>query len=99
MTDKVSIIVPCYNAEKYIKRCLDSIAAQTYENLEILVINDGCTDNSKKIIDQYLSDNRFRCIDQENGGEFSARNTGIREATGEYLGFVDSDDFLSLTLL
>lgn len=94
MNDKISVVIPCYNAEKYIKKCLESILQQTYENLEIIVVNDGSTDSSKKLIEPFLSDKRVRCVDQVNGGEFSARNTGIKLATGKYIGFVDSDDYI-----
>ena len=93
--DKVSIVIPVYNAEKNLKTCLDSIVGQTYLELEIIIINDGSTDNSKKICEYYSAkDSRiiFRTID--NNGVSNARNIGISLATGKYLTFVDSDDYL-----
>ena len=90
---KVSIIVPVYNNERYIKECIDSIIKQTYENIEIIIINDGSTDKSEDIIKGYESiDNRVVYIKQENGGPSKARNRGIDESTGNYIMFVDSDD-------
>lgn len=91
----VSIIVPVYNVEKYIEKCLSSIQNQSYKNLEIIIVNDGSPDNSQKIIDQFLKiDDRFICINKENGGLSSARNAGIEKATGDYLAFIDSDDWI-----
>ena len=91
----VSVIVPVYNVEKYLSRCLDSILAQTYTNLEILIIDDGSTDNSGKICDEYSQrDHRFRVIHQENHGVGQVRNIGLRESKGEYIQFVDSDDWI-----
>ena len=94
MNDLISIIVPCHNAEKYLVKCLDSIIKQTYNNIEVVIVNDGSTDSSREIIERYLSDERVKCIDQENGGEYAARNTGLNSATGEYIGFVDADDYI-----
>lgn len=94
MVSKISVVIPCYNCEKYIGRCLDSIVRQTYSNLEIIVVNDGSTDNTQAVLSNYVNDVRIRCITQENGGEAAARNTGIEAATGEYIGFVDSDDYI-----
>lgn len=94
MNHKISIIVPCYNCEKYIESCLKSIVYQTYDNLEIIVVNDGSTDGSAEIITRFLSDTRVKYIEQSNGGESAARNTGLLAATGEYVGFVDSDDYI-----
>ncbi len=89
----VSLIVPVYNVEPYIKECLESILGQTYRNLEIILINDGSTDDSFSICKKYAeSDERIRLISKENGGLASARNRGIREAKGDYIGFIDSDD-------
>ena len=96
--DLISIIVPIYNVEKYLRMCLDSIENQTYSNLEVLLIDDGSTDDSGKICQEYVArDSRFRYIKKENGGASDARNFGIDRASGEYLSFVDSDDWLAPT--
>lgn len=93
--NKITVIVPMYNTEKYIERCIRSIMEQTYKNLEIIIVNDGSTDKSldicKKLQDE---DNRIIIINQENKGVAGARNTGIENSKGEFIGFVDSDDFL-----
>ena len=92
---KISVIVPIYNVEQYLSQCLDSIINQTYTNLEIILINDGSTDNSEKICNQYkLLDPRIIVIHKTNGGLSDARNTGIKIATGDYISFVDADDFI-----
>lgn len=92
---KVSIIVPIYNVEKYIAKCLDSIVKQDMSDIEIIVVDDGSTDSSVEICEQYVSlDNRIRLIHQENQGLSMARNNGIDIATGEYIGFIDSDDWI-----
>jgi len=94
MKPKVSIIVPIYNVENYLSRCLDSLLAQTLQNIEIIAINDGSNDSSIKILREFeLRDSRIKVIDKPNGGVSSARNEGIRIATGEYIGFVDPDDW------
>lgn len=90
----VSIVVPIYNVENYIERCIDSIISQTYTNLEIILVNDGSTDNSRLIIEKYTTDRRCKIIDKANGGSSSARNTGIKEANGKYIYFMDSDDYI-----
>lgn len=96
----VSIIVPVYNAEKYIRECLDSIMAQTYTNLECLIIQDGSTDNSMEICREYVRvDARIRLFEQENRGLSAARNRGLDNMRGEYLTFVDADDCLSKNFL
>lgn len=95
---KVSVIVPVYNVEKYLKQCLDSIVNQTYKNLEIIIVNDGTKDNSMKIVEEYLQDKRIKVINKKNGGLGSARNRGIEEATGDYISFVDSDDYIDLNM-
>ena len=94
--DLISVIVPIYNVEKYLPECIDSIINQTYKNIEILLINDGLTDNCDKICDEYSKkDERIKVIHKENGGLSDARNCGIDIANGEYIAFVDSDDYLS----
>ena len=94
---KVSVIVPVYNVERYLPRCLDSIVEQTYKNIEIICVNDGSPDGSAEILARYeKNDERVIVINQENGGLSSARNTGIKAATGEYIVFVDSDDWIDI---
>ena len=91
----ISIIVPIYNSENYIKKCLDSILAQTYSNLEVILIDDGSTDNSYNICKDYQKkDNRIVLLQQKNAGVSRARNHGLEVAKGEYIGFVDSDDYI-----
>lgn len=98
--DKVSVIIPVYNIEKYLSRCLDSIVSQTYQNLEIICVNDGSTDNSLNILEQYQKlDNRVIIITTENFGQGAARNKGIEVATGKYIMFSDSDDFMSSNMV
>ena len=93
----VSIIVPVYNVEQYLERCLDSLINQTLQNIEIICINDGSTDNSLNILKQYIEkDKRIKIINQENRGVSVARNNGIEASQGEYIGFVDSDDYVDL---
>ncbi|MGE8204569.1 glycosyltransferase family 2 protein [Heyndrickxia sp. NPDC080065] len=95
MNPAISIIVPVYNEELYLKQCIDSILAQTFTNFELILVNDGSTDCSGDICDEYESKNsRVRVIHKNNGGLSSARNAGIKEAEGEYIGFIDSDDFI-----
>lgn len=95
--DKISIIIPCYNVEKYLPKCLDSIVNQTYKNLEIICINDGSTDNTLDLLNKYkLNDSRIVVIDQENSGASAARNNGLNYVTGDYIMFVDSDDWIDL---
>lgn len=92
----ISVIVPVYNVEPYIRQCLDSIISQTYQNLEIILIDDGSPDNCGTICDEYArSDKRIKVLHKENGGLSSARNVGLKVAHGEYLGFVDSDDWIA----
>ena len=95
---KVSVIIPIYNTEKYLRKCLDSVCNQTLSDIEIICVNDCSTDNSLEILEEYASkDNRIKLIDfKENKGAAVARNAGIDEAKGEYIGFVDSDDFIDL---
>lgn len=93
----VSVIIPVYNVEKYLARCLDSVVGQTYQNLEIILVNDGSTDRSGEICGQYAErDARIRLFTQENQGLSAARNTGLDHMNGEYVTFVDSDDYISL---
>lgn len=93
---KVSVIVPVYNVEKYLRKCIESILSQTYSNIELLLIDDGSKDSSGQICDEFASkDTRVKVIHKQNGGVSSARNLGIEKATGDYIGFVDSDDFIS----
>lgn len=97
---KVSIVVPVYNAEKYLGYCINSILSQTYTNLEVILVNDGSVDSSLEICRNYAEiDSRVRIIDVENGGVSKARNLGIDYATGEYLQFVDSDDCIALDMV
>ena len=92
---KISIIVPIYNIEKYLPRCLDSILAQTYKNLEVILVDDGSVDNSGMIADKYArNDQRIIVIHQVNKGVSAARNAGLDLATGDYIGFVDGDDYI-----
>ena len=91
----ISIIVPVYNAEKYLSRCIDSILRQTFADFELILVNDGSSDKSKEICEKYSgSDPRIKLINQKNSGVSAARNTGLDNASGEYIGFVDSDDFI-----
>lgn len=91
----ISIIIPVYNAEKYLQKCLDSILEQTYQNLEIIIVNDGSTDNSGQICQEYeKKDSRIIYIEKENGGVSDTRNTGLDRMTGSYVTFVDSDDWV-----
>lgn len=93
---KISVIVPVYNVETYLARCLDSILAQTYENLEVILVDDGAKDASGVICDAYAAkDSRVKVIHKENGGLSSARNAGLKAATGEYISLIDSDDWIT----
>ena len=91
--DKVSIILPIYNVEKYLNKCVDSIRNQTYRNLEIILVDDGSKDSSGKICDELSNqDSRLKVVHKKNGGLASARNSGYEVATGEYVMYIDSDD-------
>lgn len=91
----ISVIVPIYNVEKYLLKCLNSISEQTYKNLEVILVNDGSTDKSAIIAEKFAHrDKRFIYISKENGGLSSARNEGLKYATGEYIYFLDSDDWI-----
>lgn len=96
---KISVIIPVYNVEKYIRECVESVLNQTLKDIEIIAVNDGSRDNSIKIIEEYLSDARLRIINKENGGASFARNIGMKAARGEYIYFIDSDDFIEEDVL
>lgn len=97
---KVSVIVPVYNAEPYLRKCLDSLVNQTLKEIEILVVNDGSTDNSLSILEGYRSQypEKIKVFSKENGGQASARNLALKYAEGEYIGFVDADDYAALDM-
>lgn len=99
MNDLISVIVPVYNVEKYVGQCIESIINQTYKNLEIILVDDGSTDNSGKICDEYAKkDNRIKVIHKENEGVVIARRLGMEKASGKYLGLIDSDDWIESTM-
>ncbi|MBR6563859.1 MAG: glycosyltransferase, partial [Clostridia bacterium] len=97
---KVSIIVPVYNVSDFLPRCLDSLVNQTLKDIEIIVVDDGSTDESQAIIDTYSANypHIIKAFKKQNGGLSDARNFGIKRATGGFLGFVDSDDFVDITM-
>ncbi|MGB6179416.1 glycosyltransferase family 2 protein, partial [Carnobacterium sp.] len=95
----VSVIVPVYNVEDYIEECLESIINQQYQHLEIIIVEDGSTDQSRQKIQNYLSDDRIIFIEQKNKGLSGARNTGMSKASGKFILFVDSDDYIDINLL
>ena len=97
---KVSVIVPVYNTENYIEKCLNSLVNQTLEDIEIIVINDGSTDDSENLIDKFIGKypNKIKYYKKENGGLSDARNYGLNYVTGEYIGFIDSDDYIELSM-
>lgn len=100
MYNKISVIIPVYNKEKYIGRCIKSIEDQTYDNVEIIIVNDGSTDNSGKLCDSYARANRnIKVIHQDNSGVSEARNRGLKCVTGDYVMFADADDYLEPTML
>ena len=100
MDEKISVIVPVYNVEQYLERCVDSIINQTYKNLEIILVNDGSTDNSGQLCDELAKkDDRIKVIHKENGGVSETRNLGIRESNGNYITFIDSDDVVSVKMI
>jgi glycosyltransferase EpsJ len=94
--DVISVIIPIYNVEKYLSKCIDSVLNQSYAHCEIILVDDGSTDRSGEIADQYKSmfPEKITVVHQENGGLGSARNTGLKRATGKYVLFLDSDDWL-----
>ena len=92
---KISVIVPVYNVEPYLPQCLDSLIEQTFNDIEIICVNDGSTDGSLNVLNHYAAkDSRIKVIDKPNGGVSSARNRGLDAAQGEYISFVDGDDWL-----
>lgn len=96
MNDLISIIIPIYNVEKYLKHCINSVIRQTYSNIEIILVDDGSTDNCRKICDDFkILDSRVKVIHKENGGLSDARNIGIDNSSGKYIAFLDSDDYIS----
>ena len=97
---KVSIIVPVYNVERYLEKCLDSLVNQTLQDIEIIIVNDSSPDQSQAIIDRYLAlyPHLIKSYIKTNGGIADTRNFGISKVTGEYFGFVDSDDYVELTM-
>lgn len=96
---KISIIVPVYNVEKYVEKCIQSLINQSYKNIEIILVDDGSNDRSNKIIDEYAKvDSRILTIHQKNKGVSAARNAGLKVATGEYVGFVDPDDYVDFQM-
>lgn len=97
---EISVIIPIYNVEKYLSECLDSVINQTFLDIEIICVNDGAIDNSRKILVEYQQkDSRIKIVDKQNGGLSSARNAGMKVAKGKFIFFVDSDDWLDLTIL
>ncbi|MDR0485368.1 MAG: glycosyltransferase, partial [Elusimicrobiota bacterium] len=100
MASEISVIIPVYNVEAYLRRCLDSVVNQTFKNLEIICVDDGTKDNSVSILEEYAArDGRIRIFHKENGGLSSARNYGLKYATAPYIAFLDSDDWLELDAL
>ena len=95
MKPEISIIVPIYNVEKYLPRCIESILAQTFTNFELILVNDGSEDDSGEVCDRYAKeDKRIKVIHKKNGGVSSARNAGLKNSIGNYIGFVDPDDYI-----
>ena len=96
---KLSVVIPVYNVEKYLDKCVESIVNQTFKDLEIILVDDGSTDESGKMCDEWTEkDTRIKAIHKINGGLSSARNAGIKQAKGEYISFIDSDDFVELDM-
>ena len=98
--EKISVIIPIYNVEKYLRRCLDTVINQTYKKLEIILVDDGSNDTSGNICDEYANkDERIKVIHKENGGLSDARNVGIKNSSGKYIALIDSDDFIDKKML
>ena len=97
---KISVIIPVYNTERYIKKCLESLAKQKMQNFEVIIVNDGSTDNSEKLIKDYIKSSKLniKYLEKENGGLALARNYGVERALGKYISFLDSDDYLDENL-
>lgn len=95
MNPLISVIIPIYNVAPYLRACLDSVLSQTYQNLQVILVNDGSTDESEAIAKEYLRDTRFELISVTNGGLSKARNIGLEKAKGEYIYFLDSDDYIA----
>lgn len=96
---KISVIIPVYNAENFLKRCINSVLDQSYQNLEIIIVNDGSTDSSLNILKEFSKkDNRIVLLNQDNKGVSSARNRGLKLATGDYITFLDSDDYIEINM-
>ena len=96
----ISVIVPVYNVEEYLEECLDSIKNQTFTDFEVILVNDGSTDNSQEICEKFcVQDTRFQLINQENQGQSIARNIGVAESKGKFIVFIDSDDIVRVDLL
>ena len=92
---KISVVVPIYNAEKFLKKSIESVLSQTYQNFELILINDGSVDNSDGICNKYaFVDKRIKVISQKNSGPAASRNAGVRNATGDFVFFLDADDFI-----
>lgn len=99
MNELISVIIPVYNSQEYLPKCIESVLNQSYSNLEIIIINDGSTDDSGKICDSYAQkDSRIKVIHKKNGGVSSARNIGLEEVTGKYIGFIDADDYIEIDM-
>ena len=99
MDELISIVVPIYNVENYLKKCVDTLINQTYRNIEIILVDDGSKDNCGKICDEYQEkDDRIKVVHKKNGGLSDARNAGIKEATGKYIAFLDADDYVDSTM-
>ncbi|MCL2048517.1 MAG: glycosyltransferase [Defluviitaleaceae bacterium] len=94
LKDVISIIIPVYNASAYLDKCIMSILGQTYSNFELIIVNDGSTDNSAEVISKYLTDSRVKYIEQQNAGAVGALNTGMKNADGEYITYVGNDDYI-----
>ena len=98
--DMISVIIPVYNVENFLDKCIKSVLYQSYKNLEIILVDDGSTDKSGKICDEYkMTDKRIKVIHKANGGLSDARNTGLKTARGKYYSFIDSDDYIASEML